>query len=207
MITPNGGVFGRNPKFNTVSTQGAVTVGTTATVAGNITLTNGNVVLGTSGKGIDFAATSQAAGMTSELLADYEEGTWTPTFSPATGSFTTLTMDVVAATYTKVGRQVTVTTYIRTDNVDATGASGALRVSGLPFTSGADNYSNAIVGLALVWNVNHPRAGYIGPSETIITLTTRTAANGTDANVQVSALTTGATANQNITYLTATYFT
>lgn len=204
MITPNGGVFGRNPKFNTVSTQGAVTVGTTATVAGNITLTNGNVVVA-SGKGIDFSATAGTG--TSELFADYEEGTWSPVFSPATGSFTTLTMDIVAATYTKVGRQVTVTTYIRTDNVDATGASGALRVSGLPFTSGADNYSNAIVGLALVWNVNHPRAGYIGPSETIITLTTRTAANGTDANVQVSALTTGATANQNITYLTATYFT
>jgi hypothetical protein len=45
---------------------------------GDVKLNTGNLVIGTSGKGIDFSVTSQAGGMTSELLADYEEGTFTP---------------------------------------------------------------------------------------------------------------------------------
>ena len=49
-----------------------------------------------SGGGIDFSANSNASGMASELLDDYEEGTWTPN-----GSYT-----FTHATYTKIGRQV-----------------------------------------------------------------------------------------------------
>mgnify|MGYP003305238253 CR=1 FL=1 len=52
------------------------------TGSGNVTITNGNLIIGTSGKGIDFSATSNAsetgASMSNELLDDYEEGTWTP---------------------------------------------------------------------------------------------------------------------------------
>ncbi len=48
--------------------------------ATQITLTTGNVIVA-SGQGIDFSATSHPAGMTSELLADYEVGTWTPTIA------------------------------------------------------------------------------------------------------------------------------
>jgi hypothetical protein len=36
------------------------------------------------GHGIDFSADANAAGMTSELLDDYEEGTWTPTVTGGT---------------------------------------------------------------------------------------------------------------------------
>ena len=38
------------------------------------------------GKGIDFSATPGTG--TSELLNDYEEGTWSPVLTPATGSIT-----------------------------------------------------------------------------------------------------------------------
>ena len=41
---------------------------------------SGNLVLA-SGSGIDFSANSNASGMTSEVLDDYEEGTWTPTIT------------------------------------------------------------------------------------------------------------------------------
>ena len=48
------------------------------TVVGNgITLTDGNLVVA-DGHGIDFSANANNAGMSSELLDDYEEGTWTP---------------------------------------------------------------------------------------------------------------------------------
>ena len=49
-----------------------------------------------SGKGIDFSNNSHSGGMTSEILDDYEEGTWNPN-----GSYT-----FTHATYTKIGRQV-----------------------------------------------------------------------------------------------------
>ena len=49
------------------------------TFSGDVTLSNGNLVIGTSGKGIDFSATPGTG--TSELLTDYEEGDWTPAVS------------------------------------------------------------------------------------------------------------------------------
>jgi hypothetical protein len=62
-----------------VGTDGAVRL--TASKVGDITANTGNLVIGTAGKGIDFSANTHAAGMTSELLNDYEEGTWTPRHS------------------------------------------------------------------------------------------------------------------------------
>jgi hypothetical protein len=89
--------------FYTDATNSRIGVGTVSPaekldVVGNIKL-SGNVIPA-SGFGIDFAATSGTG--TSELLADYEEGTYTPTWNG--GTITT----VVSAYYTKIGRQVTV---------------------------------------------------------------------------------------------------
>lgn len=72
------------------------------TSTGDITANTGNVVVGTAGKGIDFSANTHAAGMTSELLNDYEEGTFIPTLSGAT----TTTYTTQTGRYTKIGRQV-----------------------------------------------------------------------------------------------------
>ena len=84
-----------------------------------------------SGKGIDFSATSGAG--TSELLNDYEEGTFTPTaavsLSPATGK------------YTKVGRAVHFVIEV-TFPVTASTASAALQ--SLPFTASAENFACAV---------------------------------------------------------------
>jgi hypothetical protein len=68
--------------------------------------------------------------MTSELLDDYEEGTWTPTDASGAG----LTLTVAAATYTKIGRMVywqAVVAYPAT--ADASGAA----IGGLPFALNA----------------------------------------------------------------------
>jgi hypothetical protein len=70
-------------------------------VSGNIKL-SGNVVVA-SGQGIDFSATSSGSGtMTSELLADYEEGSWTRTDASGAG----LTFTGGASTYIKIGKMV-----------------------------------------------------------------------------------------------------
>ena len=95
--------------------------------ATQLTLSAGNLIVA-SGQGIDFSATPGTG--TSELLADYEEGTWTPVVSSTSGTITTV--GAVSGTYIKVGSQVTVFADI---NITLLGTgSNALRVAGLPFT-------------------------------------------------------------------------
>ncbi len=106
---------------------------------GNVTVSAGNLVIGTSGKGIDFSATPQPAGMTSELLADYEEGTWTPVLTFATPGDLSVSYTTQEATYTKVGRTVYVQFSINTSAFTYTTASGLLRLSGLPYTPSNTN--------------------------------------------------------------------
>jgi len=118
---------------------------------GDVTVETGNLVIGTSGKGIDFSATADGSGtMTSEVLDDYEEGTWTPT---AVGGFTGFTIN--SANYTKIGRSVTVNMFV---NAMAGASANPIVVGGLPFTSiGGNSYhtgvldtSNSYVGVARV---------------------------------------------------------
>ena len=100
---------------------------------GDQTLSTGNLVIGTSGKGIDFSATPGTG--TSELLADYEEGIWTPAFTFATPGDVAITYGVQIGTYTKVGRMITVAFRITTSAFTWTTASGALQITGIPFAS------------------------------------------------------------------------
>ena len=77
----------------------------TLDASSNLTLPLGNLVIGTSGKGINFTANTPAAGMTSQLLNWYEEGTWTPnqgTGLTLVGAFSS------TGQYTRIGRQVSV---------------------------------------------------------------------------------------------------
>jgi len=72
---------------------------------GNVTVSNGNIIVGTAAKGIDFSANTGQPGMTSELLNWYETGTWTPADASGAG----LTISVTAGTtpkYTRIGNIV-----------------------------------------------------------------------------------------------------
>jgi hypothetical protein len=96
-------------------------------VTGNIR-TTGNVIIATSGQGIDFSATPGTG--TSELFADYEEGTFTPVVTAAAGSITSYN---ASGTYVKIGKTVV---FQMTFNITNPGtASGLVNFSGLPFTS------------------------------------------------------------------------
>jgi hypothetical protein len=110
--------------------------------AQNVTVTAGNLVIGTSGKGIDFSATPGTG--TSELLADYEEGTWTPTINYSTSN-TGLTF-TSSGNYIKSGKIVVLT--VRFDITDIGSASGNMAITGLPFTSltGTSNTGSGAVG-------------------------------------------------------------
>ncbi len=166
---------------------------------------DGNVTIGTAGKGIDFSANTGAAGETSSLLNWYEEGTWTPAYTNTTPPTTPYTMTVASATYTRIGRQVTVRAWIYTQNVDTTGAAGALKISGLPFTSAASSagYSAMAIGQARQW-VTAPCYGYVDGTE--IVLMYRADPDADDDTLTAAGLTTGAAANKNQLMFTATYF-
>lgn len=111
------------------------TVGNLSTRSGDQTIVDGNLVIGTSGKGIDFSADPHTAGMTSELLDDYEEGTWTPVVRGETTAGT-YTISSAFAYYTKIGNQVTV--YASFGFSAASGGAGVIRIQGLPFNYKAD---------------------------------------------------------------------
>jgi hypothetical protein len=100
---------------------------------GDVIVPTGNLVIGTSGKGIDFSATSDGSGtMTSEVLDDYEEGTFTPTVvGLTTAGVATYTLR--SARYTKIGNIVTFELGV---GWSAHTGTGILAINGLPFTPG-----------------------------------------------------------------------
>jgi hypothetical protein len=123
--------------FFTDATNSRVGVGTISPtekleVSGNIKL-SGNVVVA-SGQGIDFSATSGTG--TSELLADYEEGTWTPVFADDDPGGNVATIGSAFGTYTKNGNIVVCELYAL--NITTTGMTGGntLYLRGLPFNAG-----------------------------------------------------------------------
>ena len=101
----------------------------TLTVANGLTLTDGNLVVA-SGHGIDFSAAGNASGMSSELLDDYEEGTFTPTIE-STETNPTVSYSIQEGNYTKIGNQVTAQGYITFSSYSGNG--GSARLHGLPF--------------------------------------------------------------------------
>jgi hypothetical protein len=102
---------------------------------------SGNVVVGTDGKGIDFSATGDNGVSTpSELLDDYEEGTWTPVLKFG-GGVTGISYGTQIGYYTKVGNIVHTTMYISLNNKGS--STGDAQITGLPFTSGSGNRLSA----------------------------------------------------------------
>jgi hypothetical protein len=113
---------------------------------GDVTISNGNLVIGTSGKGIDFSANTNPAGMTSELLNDYEEGTWSPTIR-GSGTAGTYELATDYTTYTKIGRQVTLSGQIKFGTSVTGGGTGYMQILGAPFTKAANTVATGAVRL------------------------------------------------------------
>jgi hypothetical protein len=95
---------------------------------GNTGFYGGNLIQGTAAKGVNFTANTPAAGMTSQLLNWYEEGTWTPV---ASGTWSTTPTIFGTARYTRIGRQVTLT-FAFQNGALTTNTDGYF--TGLPFT-------------------------------------------------------------------------
>lgn len=113
--------------------------------SGDQTINNGNLVIGTAGKGVDFSANTNASGMTSELLTWYEEGTWTPAIR-WNGNNAGMTV-TASGKYTRIGRMVTVTlSFVFTAKGSST---GQFEARGLPFNAATPG--SGVMGYNLFW--------------------------------------------------------
>ena len=110
-----------------------------ATAGGSFT---DNITQSTATKGVNFTANTPAAGMTSQLLNWYEEGTWTPTVATGIDLPTYATQ---TGRYTRIGRIVHVQCYLSVNGGTRNG--GQLTVGGLPFTMGTFAGAGASISL------------------------------------------------------------
>ena len=115
---------------------------------GDVTIADGNLVIGTAGHGIDFSANTESAvsGVSSqaELLNFYEEGDWTPVPYGASTSGS-VTSGTLTGKYTRIGRMVHVEA--RANAVVLSSANGSYYIDGLPFTVGGTGYNSGSVSL------------------------------------------------------------
>ena len=115
--------------------------------SGNVEIPNGNLVIGTAGKGIDFSAqtpsSATGASTSAEILDHYEEGTWTPvptlTYNPNGRSITLGGNN--AGVYTKVGRIVHLEFVAHWTAISGSGSYN-VGVNGLPFAADATTINN-----------------------------------------------------------------
>jgi hypothetical protein len=112
----------------------SATLATLTTPSFATTIGVGGATASASGSGITFPAT-QSASSDANTLDDYEEGTWTPVITDGTNNATMGAGN--GATYTKIGRSVTVNGCCFTSSLGS--VTGIVRMSGLPFAAGSTN--------------------------------------------------------------------
>jgi hypothetical protein len=147
----NGGALGTPSSGTVTNLTGTAsiningTVGATTPTTGSFTTMKASTGAAVGGAtpgagGIAFPATAVAVA-DANTLDDYEEGTWTPTATPATSGTLTVGSPNLCG-YTKIGRIVTVNGIVGIDSVSAPiGAS--VTVGGLPFTSNANAFQRS----------------------------------------------------------------
>jgi len=151
---------------------------------------NDNIVMGTSGKGIHLGVTSATA---ANLLDDYEEGTYTPTFTVASGSLTVHGSHNTLA-YTKIGRVVHVQGEVRFSAVSS--PSGNFSIS-LPFAvadlgEGAARFMSSPIGQSGFGGTPDGTlfAKNTNEGTTTIAIQTSVSSSGNDANVNANQVST-----------------
>ena len=131
-----------------------------ATIANGLTLTDGNLVVA-NGHGIDFSATSDGTTMSSELLDDYEEGSYDVTITCGGSGSITLNSSFNSAAYTKIGRVVHVHGLISASSVSS--PVGFIGLS-LPFTPAnlSERIADAVVPVYVTGVASANVADFVG---------------------------------------------
>ena len=190
-------------KVDTIATRtGSGNITASNTIAGNLTgnvtgnLTgSGNSTIGgtlavtgkiTSTAGILFGSDTADA----NTIHDYEEGTWSPTYTASGGG--TITTGTAAGFYVKIGKLVMCHFHLRSTGVS--GVSGNIYISGFPFPASAGSRYTRAGGqfwYARDWGASMPefRFGVVG-NQTYASIY-RHAMNASAAAVTTSQFATG----------------
>lgn len=159
--------------------------------ATQLTLTTGNLIVA-NGQGVDFSATPGTG--TSELLADYEEGTWTATLEMAFGTnFTSVLYTNQAGRYTKIGQMVFVQCRLTTTAVVIGAASGVVVIGGLPFNAATGVNSAGSISSSYNWGISSPIATVV--SGGVAYLIKQTTVGGNQDNLIKTDVNIGASGN------------
>ena len=169
-----------------------------STFVGNIANPTITGTLNLTGGGIKFPA-SQVSSADGNTLDDYEEGTWTPTYTGwSTAGTTTYTNQT--GRYTKVGRLVTLNCYV--SGSLSGGSTDYFSIGGFPFTvlAGAASESGGIVSYLTGLNMGSGGRGWwlypaTNTTRSLGGMFTQTAVTTVDPNVSFNA------------YVTVIYFT
>jgi hypothetical protein len=138
-----------------------------ATLNNGLTLTDGNITFAGSGHGIHLGVTSATD---SNLLHDYEEGTFTAGWTASTAAPSGVNYAANTGFYVKVGNHVFLNLYLALSNWSSAGTGNA-RITGLPFsaTSTTNFYAAINVGYSNAFG-NAPVGGLLSVGNNYIDL-------------------------------------
>ena len=176
----------------------AITIDTAQRSKFPTTIGVGGATPSTSGSGITFPGT-QSASTDANTLDDYEEGTWTPTYTTTGTNFTSVTYDaaITAGRYTKIGNMVYVQGGLRTDAITVGSASGIVSIGGLPFTVRSfPTRASISLGITRDFAGDAPLQAAAFEDSVIIILFYRTSVNANNLDLAPSDLGTGADQNR-----------
>lgn len=134
-------------------------------VDAGLDIAGGNLTFTTADKGVHLGVTSATA---TNLIHDYEEGTWTPTLGDPSGNNVSVNSSYSNfGYYTKIGRKVHAHCYIIVTSLGS--ASGSAILGGLPFTNTNSNraYTAGTVSYGNNLNLGDGKAlgYYVRPNE------------------------------------------
>ena len=139
---------------------------------GGATLTD-NITFSASGKGVHLGVTTATS---SNLLDDYEVGTFTPTLSTTGTNFSSIGYATQTGEYVKVGDLVIAHVRVTLNALTVGSPTGNVRVAGLPFTSKDTTDMASSIGFTSNINYNISSFGTLGVGAT-------TGANSTTFNL------------------------
>ena len=125
-------------------------------VDAGLDITGGDITFKTANKGVNLGVTSGAA---SNLLHDYEEGTWTIELGDS-GATEAMTLDGTyggtsgSMYYTKIGQQVIVSGYVVATGNGTFDSNSAVYINGLPFTVKNANTAYSAVNISYAQGLN-----------------------------------------------------
>tara|TARA_R100000458_G_scaffold58581_1_gene66950 strand:+ start:849 stop:1472 length:624 start_codon:yes stop_codon:yes gene_type:complete len=129
----------------TLSSDGKATYAATSGTS-NFTISDGDLVIGTGGHGIDFSAetntsVSGTSANSDENLNHYEYGTWTAGFASGSGSNTNANCD-----YVRIGKFVMISGNISVDDIST---SAAISITGIPFSCIGRDFTGTLRGYGI----------------------------------------------------------